>query len=427
MKSLRMKSLRMRSPGRLAAATHVTAKAWRGRGEGAGGAARRALVHAALIEGVRLLFGWGGAASHGAAYYPTTFLPDLHSPHFDRALRCLVDPTRGPFIVHLALTGACPWTCRYCYAGAGGKGAPDLGDVALARVARALAAERVPIVLLGGGEPLKRFDRAVRAIEVLADASEVRLATSGAGLTAARASELRRAGLRALAVSLDSDDRARVDATRGPGAFDAAARALGIAANTGLLTLVTSIVGAGDFATPRDAERFLAWVRERHPGAIVNFIPEFGTGRAGARGFATPAAYAPTARRLARAIRRGDHRASAFYTPGMDAFVGCVGAGLRQAVIDIEGNLSACVSGASFGNLLEEPFDVVWRRMLTAPARLTRGFFCAEVAAELGARRTLSPEETLRALRGFHATHDDAWFESLLHHAGPALGWLLRE
>jgi hypothetical protein len=85
------------------------------------------------------------------------------------------------------------------------------------------------------------------------------------------------------------------------------------------------------------------------------------------------------------------------------------------------------VSGASFGNLLDEPFDAVWQRMLTAPARLTRGFFCAEVAAELGARRTLSPEESLRALRRFHATHDDAWFESVLRQAGPALAWLLRE
>jgi MoaA/NifB/PqqE/SkfB family radical SAM enzyme len=159
----------------------------------------------------------------------------------------------------------------------------------------------------------------------------------------------------------------------------------------------------------------------------VNFLPEFGTGRAGARGFATPSAYAPTARRLTQAIRRGDHRASAFYAPAMDAFIGCVGAGLRQAVIDIEGNLTACVSGASFGNLLEEPFDAVWQRMLSAPARLTRGFFCAEVAAELGARRTLSPDDTLRALRRFHATHEDARFESLLRHAGPALAWLLRE
>jgi MoaA/NifB/PqqE/SkfB family radical SAM enzyme len=410
-------------------ARRVAANVWRDRR--ADGTVRRALAHAAIVAGIGELFGHGGSVSTGGAYYPTTFLPDLNGPHWSRALQRLVDPTQGPFVVHLALTGSCPWSCRYCHAGAGGAGAKDVGSAAIEGLARALAAQRVPIVILGGGEPLGRFDRALQAVGLLAGASEVRLATSGAGLTTARAAELRRAGLQVLAVSLDSEDRARVDATRGPGAFDAAARALGIGAEVGLLTLVTSVVGRDSFVTGGDAERFLGWVRTRHPGAVVNFLPEFATGRGRSGGFRTAAEYAPTARRLTRAIRRGGHRASAFYTPGMDALVGCVGAGKRQAVIDVEGNLTACVSGASFGNLLEEPFEVVWRRMLDAPARLGRGFFCAEVAAQLeqqaqagagAAPRTLSPDQTARALARFHDTHADAWLE----HVRAPLAWLLR-
>jgi MoaA/NifB/PqqE/SkfB family radical SAM enzyme len=414
--------------GRVGAAWQVAANAWRA--PRADGALRRSLAHAAIVTGIGQLFGPGGSVSLGDAYYPTTFLPDLNGPHWNRALQRLVDPTQGPFVVHLALTGACPWSCRYCHAGAGGAGAKDLGSQAVEGLARALAAERVPIVILGGGEPLGRFERALQAVGLLAGASEVRLATSGAGLTASRAAELRRAGLQVLAVSLDSDDRARVDATRGRGAFDAAARALGIAAEVGLLTLVTSVVGRDSFVTGGDAERFLGWVRTRHPGAVVNFLPEFATGRGRTGGFRTAAEYALTARRLTRAIRRGGHRATAFYAPGMDALVGCVGAGKRQAVIDVDGNLTACVSGASFGNLLHEPFAVVWRRMLDAPARLSRGFFCAEVSTELeklavagAAPRVLSPDETARALARFHGTHADAWLE----HVRAPLAWLLRE
>lgn len=388
-------------------------------------AALEAAVDLALLEGSALLLGRGALLADGGPLLAPSFLPDYHGPHFQRALRRLFVPNEGPFVVHLSLTGACPWTCRYCFASAGGPSAPDVGEAALVRVARALAEQRVPIVILGGGEPLGRFERALALIEALSGASEVRLATSGSGLTAARAARLERAGLNVIAISLDSHERDAVDRVRGEGAFDAALGALSIAAGTGLSTLVTAVVRRDTFAKPRAVEALLELVARTHPRAIVNFLPEFSTGRS-AEGFASPEEFAPYGRHLARVIRDGGHRAACFYGPAMDLLVGCVGAGQRQLVIDTRANLCACVSGASFGNLLDEPFDAVWARMLAAPARLKRGYFCSSVNS---APSPLPDGEAsmLRALEAFHATAEDTALQRFIDGAAPIITRALRD
>lgn len=368
-------------------------------------------LDSAMLEGAAMLFGPGAIIGDGGALLAPSFLPDYHGPHFHRALWRLLRPHEGPFVVHFSMTGTCPWTCRYCFASAGGPGAPDVGDDVL-RVASALAEQRVPIVILGGGEPLGRFERACAVIERLAGSSEVRLATSGSGLTRERARRLSAAGLRVLAISLDSSDRDEVDASRGRGAFDTALAALALTGDATFDTLVTAVVSRRTFARPGAIEALLALVAATNPRAVVNFLPEFATGRS-ADGFASPEEYAPYARELDRVIRSGPHRAAAFYSAPMERLVGCVGAGQRQLVIDTRANLSACVSGASFGNLLEEPFDTVWQRMRAAPSRLKRGYFCSSV----NAREQALPhdEQTmLRALREFHDAHEDAWLQRVV-------------
>lgn len=365
----------------------------------------------ALLEGAAIVFGAGSIIGDGRALLAPTFLPDYHGPHFQRALWRLLRPHEGPFVVHLSMTGTCPWTCRYCFASAGGPDAPDVGDDVV-RVAKELAKQRVPIVILGGGEPLGRFERACSVIEQLADASEVRLATSGSGLTRERAQRLSDAGLKVLAISLDSADRAVVDEARGEGAFDTALRAIERSRDASFDTLVTAVVSKKTFAREGSIEALLELVARTNPRAVVNFLPEFATGRSSG-GFSSPEEYAPYAKALDRAIRDGRYRAAAFYSAPMERLVGCVGAGQRQLVIDTRANLSACVSGASFGNLLEEPFDRVWRRMLSAPSRLKRGYFCSAV----NARDEALPRDEramIRALREFHSAHEDAWLQAVI-------------
>jgi MoaA/NifB/PqqE/SkfB family radical SAM enzyme len=413
-------------PGaRLALAGHVAANAWAHRARPHG--LRRALAQAAFMEVALRTFGRWGMFGDGESFYPLSLMPDFHGSHFDEALRRLLSPERGPFVVHLAVTGSCPCRCAYCYADAGGPDPPDLGDEPLVAAARALAESGVPLVILSGGEPLTRLDRALRLIEILAPHSEVRLATSGIGLTPQRAARLHRAGLTALAVSLDSADPRRVDADRGyPGAFDAAVAALRCAAGAGLHTFVTSVVGREAFRSPVEVDRFLGFVRAQHPGLVVNFIPRFAAGRAGADGFCSPSEYAPVARRIARVIRRGGYRATVFLDP-FELVVGCVGGGLRQLHVDVRGNLTACISGATFGNLADAPLDVLLRRTGAAGARLKRGFLCATTAARTRGGRVLDPDDSRRALTAFYAAHEDTVFQQLIDRVGPAFAWLAAE
>ncbi|MBI4952013.1 MAG: radical SAM protein [Myxococcales bacterium] len=402
----------------------VAAKAWHDRANGHG--VRRALLELAFIETARATFGSGGMFTEGASFYPLPLLPDFHGPHFHEAVRRLVLPSAGPFVVHLAITGACPSRGHYCHASAGGPEPPDLGDERLVAIARALVAEAVPLVILAGGEPMARFERLVRLVEVLAVGSEVRVTTSGVGVTAERALCLQRAGLKVMAVSLDGDDRRRVDATRGlDGAFAAAVAALGHAAAAGLITFVTTVVARDAFGSSGEVDRFLAFVRSVHPTAVVNFVPQFATGRGTATGFRSPAEYRPVARRIAASIRRGGHRATVFRAP-LELAVGCVGGGLRQIHIDTRGNVAACVSGATFGNLEDEPLGAIAARMRALRPRLKRGFLCATVAARASAR-VLDPEASKQALAAFYATHEDTLFQRLLDVAEPVVDWLVRQ
>lgn len=409
----------------LVIAGHLVARAWQTRRSSR--ALRRILVDFALVAATVKLFGRGAMHARGGAFFPLAFLPDYHGPHFHDALRRLITPGTGPFVVHLGVTGRCPWQCRYCFASAGGPAAADPDDAAVERVAESLAERHVPIVILGGGEPLTRFDRAARLAGILARGCEVRLTTSGAGLTRDRAAALRDAGVRAVAVSLDSADRERGDALRGPGAVETAERALVTLAASGLFTLVTSVVGRGSFPTEREVDRFLRRVSSLAPAALVAFLPEFATGRGSAAGFRSPDEFAVVGRRLTRAIRGGRHRAGVFYGSPMDALVGCVGAAQRQLHVDARGNLLCCVSRASFGNLFAEPFDDVWRRMLAAPARFQRGYFCAHAALASPAGAVLDPPATHEALEAFFAVTPDAALQRLIEAAGPLLSRLVAD
>ena len=105
--------------------------------------------------------------------------------------------------------------------------------------------------------------------------------------------------------------------------------------------------------------------------------------------------------------------------------MGCVGGGRRQLNIDPAGNVMTCVSGAAFGNVLDEPLPELIRRWSSADARLKQGFFCAQLGARTDGGRVLDATATERALADFYAGNPDTLFQRLLDGAGPQLRWLM--
>lgn len=402
---------------------HLARRALRGvrDGEGAGHSVRRALGDAVVMEVTARTFGAGSIIRGRHGLFPHIFLPEYHGPHFAEAILRTVMPLRGPNIAYFSLTGACPCHCDYCFAGAGGPKSADLGDDVVLRVAEALAAQRIPLVNISGGEPLTRYPRLLRAVRALSAGCEVRMFTTGIGLTSRRLTELRSAGLKGLFVSLDGEDPEAFDRARGlPGAFEAAAAALRLAASHDVLTFVNCVVSRTAFPAERDVERFLRFVEAIDSRVVVNFLPQLSTGRgADADSFNAPEECDAAAERITRTARRLGRPITMLFG-AVDTFMGCVGAGGKLLNIDIEGNVTVCISKASLGNVLEEPFDLIYQRFLERCSRLKVGFFCCKVGHQ-GDGAVISPSASAAALREFYAEKPDAvWQQVLDRH-----GWLL--
>jgi radical SAM protein with 4Fe4S-binding SPASM domain len=95
-----------------------------------------------------------------------------------------------PLEVHVAVTERCALPCEGCYLDASPEGASPPTEVLVGRL-RALAERGVFTVAFGGGEPLVRDDLGELARRARSFGLSPVLTTSGAGMTAARAAELR--------------------------------------------------------------------------------------------------------------------------------------------------------------------------------------------------------------------------------------------
>lgn len=154
-----------------------------------------------------------------------------------------------PFLVLFELTGACDLACRHCRAEACPD--PGEGELSTAEVAgvlddlASLGSPR-PVVVLTGGDPLRRDD----LTEVVAHGSRAGLvmAVSPAGTLRAgarRLGELRDAGARTVSLSLDGASRDTHDAFRGvDGSFAWTIAAARAAREVGLRVQVNTTVCA---------------------------------------------------------------------------------------------------------------------------------------------------------------------------------------
>lgn len=130
----------------------------------------------------------------------------------------------GPFVVFYEVTQACDLACRHCRACAQpSRHASELDTPTAKRLVRQLAEfPKPPLLILTGGDPLKRPD--LRQLVRLATLRglEVALTPSATPLVTRQAlNSLREAGLKRLAISLDGADAATHDALRGvDGSFD---------------------------------------------------------------------------------------------------------------------------------------------------------------------------------------------------------------
>ena len=147
------------------------------------------------------------------------------------------DPARAPRLVAWETTRACDLACVHCRAVAQPRPDPrQLSTQEATRLVEDIAAFQEPVILiLTGGDPMKRED----ILEVAARASRaglrVVMSPSGTQVTPQSVLRLRQAGVQRISVSLDGSTPGIHDAFRRvPGAFAAATQSLAYAREGGL-------------------------------------------------------------------------------------------------------------------------------------------------------------------------------------------------
>jgi radical SAM protein len=156
-----------------------------------------------------------------------------------------VDFDRAPFVVIWEATQACDLACLHCRACAVPQRDPrELSTDEAKRLIDDIRRFGRPLLVLTGGDPLKRPD-AVELVRYGVDAGlRVALTPSGTPLMTPRVlGELHDAGMSRLAVSLDGATAAQHDAFRGvAGSFDWTIRMLETARSLGLSTQINTTI-----------------------------------------------------------------------------------------------------------------------------------------------------------------------------------------
>jgi MoaA/NifB/PqqE/SkfB family radical SAM enzyme len=270
----------------------------------------------------------------------------------------------APISMYVAVTGSCPYQCQHCSA-VDRRHVPDLTTREMKKLLRDLQDMGTGIIGLTGGEPLVRDDLP-ELIAAIDDRSLTILFTSGFGLTQEKARALKKAGLFAVGVSLDSADAAVMNAQRGhAGAFEQAVQAVRHCRAAGLYTMTQTVAGRGSVRTGKllDIIKLSGNIGAQEVRILEN-MPSGRLVKITSDHILTETERAELAQFHGEMNRRkGFPKVSVFaHTEDATRF-GC-GAGTQHSYIDAGGNLYPCdFVPLAFGNVREKPIAELWLDM----------------------------------------------------------------
>jgi MoaA/NifB/PqqE/SkfB family radical SAM enzyme len=273
--------------------------------------------------------------------------------------------------VIIAITRKCTYDCEHCYAYTDRSDEDAVPVDRWIEVVRQIQDVGASVIVLSGGEPMVRFGD---MIEILRSAdkslSDFHLHTSGKGMSLQRARELKDAGLVAAGIGLDYPDAERHDRFRGqPGAFRDATNALEDLRRAGLFTY-TNVCLQKDLLNNGALRDHLDLARRLRVGTIQLLEPK----PSGRYEMQEPDhLFSDEDRRsvteffaeVNQSDKYKDYPPVAYtaYYERPENF-GCLMGGFSHLSIDGSGNVNPCVFvPVSFGNILNEDFSVIYKRM----------------------------------------------------------------
>jgi len=289
----------------------------------------------------------------------------------------------------LSATRKCVYRCEHCYA-IKSLGSRDVLTYAhLLRIVKDFQGlgSGVGVIAWEGGEPLMRFDELLRLIRETRDQSEAMLATTAYGLTPEMAGRLREAGLDAAIISLDHyvpdlHNKFR----RNKKAFDMAVNGVRIFRENGILPSI-AICATREVVDAGGLWKYLDLAREIGVG-FVQVIDATPSGNYLGKDVMLTKPQMEEIKKFHLKVNTDpayrDHpavQARAFLED--DDYNGCCAAN-ALVYVDSSGNMQPCdLFQVSFGNVIEEGVETVYRRMKSCFPHPTRGCCPAQTLSRL--------------------------------------------
>jgi len=316
-------------------------------------------------------------------YVINSFYPPFPSESFDRALYTLNHSEDCLLFAHVSITNKCNYDCQFCSNKHKQGGEMSLREVK--NVIRRLKEKNIFMVGFTGGEPMLREDLP-EIIKSVGRECVSYIYTSGCGFNEGRAKDLKDAGLFGVAVSFDSYIKEEHDLSRGfEGAFENALNAVKISKRFGFYTIAQIIIGKNNINSVFEFLRFLKGIEvdevrilEAYPcgGFIGNdklILDE------DERDFIRNVGFTANERfDLPKVVSYNLIESGKCF--------GCFG-GYNFVYVDANGELCPCdMTPLSFGNILEEDFESVWKRMKEVFSKPNRECFALKYADEIKVR-----------------------------------------
>jgi len=260
--------------------------------------------------------------------------------------------------VDFATTFECQARCAHCYSGEMRNEARTLlSEEQVLRTLDDCLRLGALAINLAGGESL--LDRRIFSIlgHIKPWQAVTVVTTNGLLLTEENVRRLKESRVYLLAVSLDAPDAQGHDAFRGtPGLFDAAVNGIGRARRAGIRVMINTMISPEKL---RDGtvDRMIE-LAHGHKAVLNLILPAYaGEQKKHGTSFLDPETLPLLRRYLALPDVRWDGSSNYLRE-------GC-GAGVEKIAITPYGDVLACaLIQASFGNVLEEPLEAIWNRML---------------------------------------------------------------
>lgn len=352
------------------------------------------------------------------------YMPRFPSDAFFTAMRDkLVERPPRPVSVVWSVTKACRCRCPHCY-----QGLDPAEEMPLDRMREAVRELRETGVVawaIEGGEPMLRFDR-LQAVLEETRGLEVWVNSTGIGATPEKIARMRELEVTGVMSSVHAVDPAAHDAFTGvPGSFDTALRFLADCRAAGMLTGFNTVLTDEQILAGGIAE--IMRLAEANSCDYIQLIHPKACGRWGGRDFDT-ARHAEAVRVACREQMRYNS-AKRHHAPILTAQVfeespemlGCTAGGIDRFYVGCSGEVQPCeFVNLSFGNLAEEPYEVIYRRMRAAFPIPSCTWLCTEHAAEIadairahGGRTPLAWPVTRELVKNWRCTRPTPVYEKM--------------